>query len=251
MMPAPPLRNVLDDVEVLSRPDVAESPRLGREGGQRGSVLQTPLERGLLPLQPPHGRDAGGALRPRVEVVVQRPVVEEPDQDERRHREPATRDRTTDTPAASLPRSHPAAFLRRAPRSCGYWTTSTLITLVVPGMFTAVPAVITTLSPVSTIPASRAASTARRQSSSTSLVSEIRSGVTPHSSESWRIAQSTCVSATTGRRGRSRATAFAVRPVNVGTRIAAACRASAMSQAAFDIACPIVGFSWASGSSCR
>jgi hypothetical protein len=44
------------------------------------------------------------------------------------------------------------------------------------------------------------------------------------------------VSATIGRRGRSRATALAVRPVNVGTRIAFACSASARSQAAFDIA---------------
>ena len=54
-----------------------------------------------------------------------------------------------------------------------------------------------------------------------------------------------------GRRGRSRATADAVRPVKVGTRIAPASSASAMSQAAFDIACPTVGFSSASGISCR
>ena len=46
-----------------------------------------------------------------------------------------------------------------------------------------------------------------------------------------------------GRRGRSRATADAVRPVNVGTMIAFASSASATSQAAFDIACPIVGAS--------
>ena len=57
----------------------------------------------------------------------------------------------------------------------------------------------------------------------------------------------TCVSATIGRRGRSRATAEAVRPVNVGTRIAFAASASARSQAAFDIARPTVGASAAPG----
>ena len=46
-----------------------------------------------------------------------------------------------------------------------------------------------------------------------------------------------------GRRGRRRATADAVRPVKVGTRIAFAPSASAMSQAAFDIAWPTSGFS--------
>ena len=53
------------------------------------------------------------------------------------------------------------------------------------------------------------------------------------------------------RRGRSRATADAVRPLNVGTRIACAPSASAMSHAAFDIACPIDGSSEASASSWR
>jgi len=86
---------------------------------------------------------------------------------------------------------------------------------------------------------------------STSDISSIRSGVTPHSSASWRSAQSTWVSAMTGRRGRSRATPDAVRPVKVGTRIAFACNASARSHAELDIAWPIVGLSVASGSSCR
>ena len=53
------------------------------------------------------------------------------------------------------------------------------------------------------------------------------------------------------RLGRRRATADAVRPVNVGTRIAFAESASATSQAAFDIAWPIVGSSVARGISCR
>jgi hypothetical protein len=54
-----------------------------------------------------------------------------------------------------------------------------------------------------------------------------------------------------GRRGRRRATAEAVRPEKVGTRIAFASSASAMSQAALDIAWPIVGASSACGISCR
>ena len=51
-----------------------------------------------------------------------------------------------------------------------------------------------------------------------------------------------------GRRGRNRATAEAVLPVNVGTSIAFAPSASARSQAAFDIAWPTDGCSARSGS---
>ena len=54
-----------------------------------------------------------------------------------------------------------------------------------------------------------------------------------------------------GRRGRSLATTDAVRPVNVGTRIAFAPSVSARSQAAFDIACPTVGSSPGCGNWCR
>ena len=118
-------------------------------------------------------------------------------------------------------------------------------------MFTAVPAVITTRSPASTKPASRAAWIEVFQRSSTSRPSGMSSGVTPHSSAICRIAQSMCVSPMIGRCGRSRATADAVLPLNVGTRIAFARNASAMSQAALDIAPPIVGFWSACGVSWR
>jgi hypothetical protein len=114
-------------------------------------------------------------------------------------------------------------------------------------MFTAVPAVITTVSPVSTIPAVFAASIERLHRSSTFFVSGIQIGVTPHSIAICCTDQRLCVRPTIGRRGRSRATADAVRPVKVGTRIADAPSASARSQAAFDIAFPIVGSSIASG----
>src|SRR5262249_49448021 len=117
---------------------------------------------------------------------------------------------------------------------------STLITLVEPGMLTAVPAVMTTRSPGCTRPLSPAASRERPQMSSTSVASGIGIGVTPHSSAIWRSEYVWCVQPMIGRRGRRRATADAVRPVKVGTTIARAASASAMSQAALDMACPIV-----------
>ena len=128
---------------------------------------------------------------------------------------------------------------------------STLITFVEPGMLTAVPAVITTRSPDATMPHSRAASTDVSQRSSTSSPSGIWSGVTPHSSAMCRSDSGLWVSAMIARFGRSRATADAVRPLKVGTRIAFAESASATSHAAFDIAWPIVGSSVACGISCR
>jgi len=128
---------------------------------------------------------------------------------------------------------------------------STLITFLDPGMFTAVPAVITTRSPDATTPASIAATIERDQRSSTSVVSGIVSGVTPHSSARCRRDSRLWVSATIARCGRSRATAEAVWPENVGTRIALAESASATSQAAFDIAWSIVGSSSAVGISWR
>ena len=95
------------------------------------------------------------------------------------------------------------------------------MTFVEPGMLTAVPAVITTR--VARLDQARlrcAASIERFHRSSTSLHSGIQIGVTPHSIAIWCTDHCLCVSATIGRRGRSRATADAVRPVNVGTRIA-------------------------------
>src|SRR5436305_6691973 len=102
MLPALPLRDVLDDEEVLARPDVAERPRLAREDSQRRRPPQPLLEPGLLQLQLPHGLELDRALRARVEVVVQRPVIEESDEHERSDREPAACHRSTDPPARPL-----------------------------------------------------------------------------------------------------------------------------------------------------
>src|SRR5262250_2938563 len=108
MLPAPPPRDVLDDEEVLTRTYIAERPRRGRERGKRRRVLESLLETRLLLLQLPHRRDPGGPLRTSVEVVVERPVIEEPHEHERTHREPTARDGSTHHPAAALlPRGHP------------------------------------------------------------------------------------------------------------------------------------------------
>jgi len=119
MLPAPPLRDVLDDEEVLARPDIAEHPRLAGEDGERRRTPETPLERRLLLPQLPNGRDPDRTLRARVEVIVERPVVEEPYEQERPDREPAASDWSTEAPAALLPRSHPARVLPRGSRSFG------------------------------------------------------------------------------------------------------------------------------------
>src|SRR5262249_61826271 len=120
MLPAPPLRNVLDDEVVLAGPDVTERPRLGGEGGIGRGVLELLLERGLLLLQLSHRRELGRTLRARIEVVVQRPVVEEADEHERTYREPATGNPSSEAPAALLPRGHPVRARRRKPRRGGH-----------------------------------------------------------------------------------------------------------------------------------
>ena len=119
MLPATPLRDVLDDEEVLAGAHIAERPRRGRERSIRGRVPEALLERGLLPLQLSHGRQLHRALRAGIEVVVQRAVVEKPDEHEHGYRQPATGDGSAETPAACSSRSHPAGVLRRFPRSCG------------------------------------------------------------------------------------------------------------------------------------
>ena len=126
-----------------------------------------------------------------------------------------------------------------------------MITFVEPGRLTAVPAVVTTRSPASTAPAFSADSSERVQRSSTFSVCGSSTGMIPHSSAICCSAVWWCESPTIGRRGRSRATADAVRPVKVGTRIALAPSVSARSHAAFDIALPTVGSSPGPGSSWR
>ena len=116
MLPALPLRDVLDDEEVLTGPDVAQRPGLPHDDGQRPGSVEPTQERELLLLQLVHGRDPNGTLRPRLEVVVQGPVVEKRNEGERPDRKPATGDGSSNTPAALLP-GHSAGVLRPVPRS--------------------------------------------------------------------------------------------------------------------------------------
>src|SRR5438552_595485 len=97
-----------------------------RTASVRVASLQRPtppaasrLEHRLLLPQLSHCLQLHRVLGARIDVVVQRPVVEEADQHERAHREPATGDRSTEAPAALPGRSHPARVLQQAPRSCG------------------------------------------------------------------------------------------------------------------------------------
>ena len=108
MLPSPPLRDVLDDEEVLAGSDVAERPRFLHEHRERRSPLELLLKLCVLLLQLPHRRDPNRALRARVDEVVQRPVVQKPDEEQSSNREPAARDGAADAPAMLLLRSHPA-----------------------------------------------------------------------------------------------------------------------------------------------
>ena len=252
MLPAPPLRDVLDDEEVLARAHVAERPRLAPRGRHPTTRAADAARARLAPsaasAPPRAGLLAASGRRSSRAAAGSRGARRA------RARPARTSDgRSVHRGAGGASSSQPSSPSSAAdPRSSGYWTTSTLMTFVVPGMLTAVPAVITTLSPLSTMPASRAASTASRHSSSTSRgLGDLQRRHAPLERELAHRPVDVRQRRRSGRRGRSRATAFAVRPVKVGTRIAFACSASAMSHAAFDIAWPIVGFSCASGSSCR
>jgi hypothetical protein len=102
MLPAPPLRDVLDDEEMLAGTDVAERPRFLHQDRRRRCTPKVELEPRVLPLELSHGGDPNRALRTRVHEVVQRSVVEEPDQEQRADRKPATRDRAADAPTPLL-----------------------------------------------------------------------------------------------------------------------------------------------------
>ena len=144
-------------------------------------IRQPPLQRKLLGLQ---RADLGGAARERVHTChvtcrsgsgVEQPTSRTP---------PTARRRTKTRAARRSPRATPCR-VRRGPRFLRR-RSSTLITLVVPGRLTAVPAVMTTRSPSERLPLARATSSECSQSSSISRASGDRIGPTPHSSAIWR-----------------------------------------------------------------
>src|SRR5262249_23163455 len=141
----PPLLDALDDVEVLAGLDQAEPPRAAHERGAALDLREALLELVLPHLEPGHLRrpDLDGVVR--VHVPPYGAVVEQREQDGDPESRPAR-------PSPASPGAGHGVSLRRS-RGPSY-ATSTLIRFVVPGMFTDVPAVITTRSPVSITPAS-------------------------------------------------------------------------------------------------
>src|SRR5947209_4297581 len=89
ILPAPPLRDVLDDEEMLARADVAEQPRLGGDRRRRPGVAELPPEHRVLTFELRDLGDPGRPLRARGTVVVERPVVEERDEEKDGERERA------------------------------------------------------------------------------------------------------------------------------------------------------------------
>src|SRR5207245_2424442 len=157
---APPGGDVLDDEEALARPDQPDAAgglHERRTVRRRGQLL---LERAVLRGEL---RDLGRArtqLPARVEIRVHGPVVQEPDHDQAGDPEPAGADAAA---KANGPAAGHGPFRVRGRPGASSYASSTLITFVEPGMFTDMPAVITTMSPASTRPVARAASIERTQ----------------------------------------------------------------------------------------
>src|SRR5690242_19653071 len=85
----PPVVDPLDDEEVLAGPHVPERARLARERRERGRRAEPALELLLLQLELLHGRAALRQLALRIDVCLQRPVVEQGDERENADGEPA------------------------------------------------------------------------------------------------------------------------------------------------------------------
>src|SRR5437762_2933837 len=150
-----PARDPFDDEEVLAGVDHPEAARLARElrvARRRGDEALQAL---VLRLELPHLGRAPVERVPRVQVRARRLVVEEREHAE--HGDAAPTEDETGPGGSFRSAGHAPEHLRGAGAG-SYGTTSTLMTFVVPGMFTAVPAVMTTRSPLFTSPARRAAS---------------------------------------------------------------------------------------------
>ena len=84
-----PLRNALDDVEALAWTHVAEGPRLPRENGERGRPVKPVLEPRLVGLELLHDGVVPAELAARIDVCLERTVIEKRDEQQRANREPA------------------------------------------------------------------------------------------------------------------------------------------------------------------
>src|SRR5439155_10896970 len=91
----PPLLDPLDDEELLARADVPQAARLARELGRARRELEAPFERLLLGLERVHLRSPCVQRVVRRDPAPQRPVVEQRDEQDRAHREPAAEQERT------------------------------------------------------------------------------------------------------------------------------------------------------------
>src|SRR5882724_12350050 len=109
----PPLRNALDDVETLAGTHVAERPRLSGEYGERGRPVKPVLEPHLVGLEPLHDGVVAAELAARIDVRLERTVVEERDEQQRSDREPAADENRTSSAAPFLLLRHGGGIRRR------------------------------------------------------------------------------------------------------------------------------------------
>src|SRR6476661_5936339 len=84
-----PLRNALDDVEALAGTHVAEGARLPRENGERGRPVKPVLEPGLVGLELLHDGVVTSELAARIDVRLERTVIEKRDEQQGPNRKPA------------------------------------------------------------------------------------------------------------------------------------------------------------------
>jgi hypothetical protein len=104
----PPLVDALDDEEMLARADVAECARFAREGGERRRRAELPFQLRLLVAELLHRSRPLRLLVPRVDVGLERAVVQQRDEDEHSHRDPAAKHgRARRTTARHAPRLRP------------------------------------------------------------------------------------------------------------------------------------------------
>jgi hypothetical protein len=87
--PFPPRRDVLDDEEVLARVHVSKRARFARDRGDGGRRAEPALEVRLLVLEAADDGATLAELSARVDVRLQRAVVEKRDEHERPDGEPA------------------------------------------------------------------------------------------------------------------------------------------------------------------
>jgi hypothetical protein len=104
-----PLWNALDDVEALAWTHVAEGARLPRQNGERGRPVKPVLEPRLVGLELLHDGVVPSELAARVDVRLERTVIEKRDEQQGPNRKPAAKENGTRSTA-----TFPFLLLRHA-----------------------------------------------------------------------------------------------------------------------------------------